>query len=125
MRENGPFDVAMGFSLGAGLIATLLLQPGDWPKGYMRTAVFVYGIRPVNLAVPEEGPIAFMDSSGIGRAITIPTFHSWSLEDVEFPGQSEKLMQMCAAKSLVEIRRSAGHGIPNRGDEVVALATTN
>lgn len=124
VRENGPFDVAMGFSLGAALIATLLLQPDDWLKGYIRTAVFVCGIRPGNLAVPEEGPIAFMDSSGIGRAITIPTLHSWSPEDAEFPGHSEKLMQICAAKSLVEIRHSAGHGIPSRGDEVVALATT-
>lgn len=137
IAENGPFDIVLGFSLGAALAATLLLQPHDddnhdevpshaVARRLVSSAVFVCGILPVDRADLRHGEMVWLDASQALQRwgpIMIPTVHSWSKQDIEYPGQSQQLMGMCLEADRIELLHTAGHGFPSKTDEVAALAT--
>lgn len=123
VEENGPFDCVVGFSLGAALAATLLLQPGRHSARHrIRSAVFLCGTLPCDWAELEQSKLRFLRARDSNKVISIPSVHAWSPEDVDYPGQGEQLFEMCEEKNRVQVLHSAGHGVPSQHFEVEAIA---
>ncbi|PQE18044.1 serine hydrolase FSH protein [Rutstroemia sp. NJR-2017a BVV2] len=123
VEENGPFDAVLGFSLGAALLATLLLR-NDRSQLRIRSAIFLCGTLPYNCHELEHGNKRYMQADCMTERtkIQIPTVHAWSPQDVDYPGQSEQLIRMCNEENRIEIQYSAGHGVPATGNGLLAIA---
>ncbi|KAI0972149.1 serine hydrolase-domain-containing protein [Xylaria arbuscula] len=123
VTENGPYDAVIGFSLGAALIATLLLHTGkDNAIQQIRSAVFICGTLP---CCPKElaiGRIRLLQAKDATSVIKTPTLHLWSREDAEYPGQSEQLVQVCTKETRRVIMHGAGHNVPSRSNEAAEIA---
>ncbi|KAK5996309.1 Esterase C25G4.2-like protein [Cladobotryum mycophilum] len=122
VEDNGPFDAVMGFSLGAGLVATLLLRSG-LKQTAIKSAIFLSACSPCDWGALEQGRLRFLTAEDAVNIIGIPTVHSWSHLDTINPGQSEQLLRICDKKTCTEVRHNAGHNVPNQVGEVGALAT--
>lgn len=122
--ENGPFDIVIGFSLGAALTASLLLQPclEENVMGQIKSALFICGSLPCDWNQLQRGEVALLEAEGVGRVIQTPTVHAWSLQDVEHSEQSKKLVRMCGERTRIEVIHSAGHNVPSLREEVLAVA---
>ncbi len=132
--ENGPFDCVLGFSLGASLVATLLLiDPAVDPDPALqraktmviKAAVFICRIAPCNwTSLAGRGETRELGPGDVSadEKIRISTVHAWSSEDKEYPGHDEMLLSMCAESTRTEIVHTAGHGVPRNADEVSVLA---
>lgn len=127
--ENGPFHHVLGFSLGASLIATLLLceqtdNDIQTAKGMIKSAIFICGIPPQNWERLQSGQMEEIKPENIAdeMKIDIHTIHAYSLEDDQFPGRSQLLLELCKKEARVEILHTAGHDVPRKSDEVKVLA---
>jgi pimeloyl-ACP methyl ester carboxylesterase len=137
--ENGPFHAVMGFSMGGALAATVLLNRRDtgydkpeWvaARSRIRCAVFLSATLPLDTAELQRGGLTWVSPADVGSSdrgrlslIEIPTVHAWSNADLDNPGESNAVAQMCAEKGKVEILHAAGHGIPSSGNDVEAIAS--
>ena len=123
VAEHGPFDAIMGFSLGAALAATLLLrvekQQVQLP---IKCAIFLCGTLPCDWHELERKHFQLLQAKDVQFAIKVPTVHVWSSNDIEYPGQSAQLVQMCEATSRIEVVHSGGHIVLSQGKDLVALA---
>ncbi|KAF2962695.1 hypothetical protein GQX73_g10878 [Xylaria multiplex] len=133
---NGPFDCVMGFSMGGAMVATLLLQPYDpsldfpaWiaARKMIRSAVFLCGTSPVDIAQLRQGKLGWVAGNLVGPGaklsrITIPTVHAWSSADTEKWAESEALGNMCLEETRTVVMHSAGHGVPSNRSEIRDLA---
>ncbi|PYI26786.1 hypothetical protein BP00DRAFT_355134, partial [Aspergillus indologenus CBS 114.80] len=122
--ENGPFDAVMGFSLGAALAMTLLLNHDRLglstpPFG---CAIFICGILPCDWTALEQGQVELLAPSRVSCPVRIPTVHCWSAEDLDYPGQSQALISMCTPNGRVELVHHAGHAFPTDSVGVDQLA---
>ncbi|KAI3010798.1 hypothetical protein CBS147346_1563 [Aspergillus niger] len=122
--ENGPFDAVMGFSLGAALAMTLLL---NYHRLGLSTppfscAILICGIVPCDWTVLEQGQVERVSPSRVPCPVQIPTVHCWSPEDFDYPGQSQELLTMCTPNGRVELVHRAGHMFPTDSDGVDQLA---
>lgn len=123
VRDNGPFDAVMGFSLGAALVATLLVRDTKpVPSLRIGCAIFLCGTLPCDWHELGQGSMQLLLAKDVGNVIQIPTVHAWSPNDVDYPGQSAQLFQMCEATKRVEVLHGGGHSVPSQGVELVALA---
>jgi hypothetical protein len=126
-QQPAPFDAVIGFSLGAAVISTLLLRTDEGAaraKAQVRSAVFLSAILPVDWArLVADGRKCYAGEAGTTIVpISVPTVLAWSDNDTAYPGMSAKLVPMCTAEGRVEIKHSAGHGIPSKGPEMEAIA---
>ncbi|KAI0415488.1 serine hydrolase FSH [Xylaria grammica] len=133
---NGPFDCVMGFSMGGAMAATLLLEPYDpsldspnWiaARKMIRSAVFLCGTSPVDIAQLRQGKLDWVEDSLVGpgaklNRIMIPTVHAWSSADTEKWAESFALGNMCLEETRTVVMHSAGHGVPCNRDEIQHLA---
>lgn len=123
VEEYGPFDCVLGFSLGAAIAATLLLRPdGDVARSRIRSVVFICATLPCDWDDLTRHHLRLIQAGEARESIRVPSVHSWSSEDPEYPGQSEQLFQMCKEDGRVKVLHSAGHSIPSRGSEAKAIA---
>lgn len=123
VTDHGPFHAVMGFSLGAALVATLLLRAEkQQARPPIKCAIFLCGTLPCDWHELESGHMRLLQAEDVGQAIQIPSVHVWSLEDVDYPGQSAQLAQMCEATRRLEVLHSGGHSVPSQGNELVAFA---
>ncbi|KAL4860852.1 hypothetical protein BDV12DRAFT_208746 [Aspergillus spectabilis] len=113
--EEGPFDALMGFSHGAGCLATYLLyrlQQGNASDTMapIRCAVFFCGAPP---QIPREfRKPGFKVNAG---CIDIPTAHIWGKSDRLY-GYGPELSELCEAGLREEVVLDGGHEIPGAGD---------
>ena len=122
VAEHGPFDAIMGFSLGAALAATLLLRTENGQARLpFKCAIFLCGTLPCNWHELERRNLQLLQAKDVQYPIQIPTLHVWSSFDVDYPGQSAQLAQMCDAKKRVEILHNGGHIVPAQGTDLVAF----
>ena len=120
--EHGPFHAVIGFSLGAALAATLLLRA---EKQHVRLpikcAIFLCGTLPCEWQDLDRGDLRLLQAKDVQHTIQIPTVHAWSSYDVDYPGQSAQLTQMCETTMRVEVLHTGGHSVPSQGNDLVAL----
>lgn len=116
IEVDGPFDGIVGYSQGAAIAATLLLQDKiDHPsqlEPLCKCAVFLSGGVPFDPAALRRGGTRFLDPAVDGEPIAIPTAHIWGSNDLDFPDTSPKLSKLCAADRRTEIVHHGGHEIP-------------
>ena len=123
VAQHGPFDTIMGFSLGAALAATLLLRAeSQQARLPIKCAIFLCGTLPCNWHELERRHLQLLQAKDVRCTIQVPTVHVWSSIDVDYPGQSAQLAQMCDVTKRVEIVHNGGHTVPSQGTELVAFA---
>lgn len=124
LRDSGPFDAVMGFSLGAALAATLLVRDArQVSRLRVGCAIFLCGTLPCDWQELDQGSLQLLQAKDVGNnVIQIATVHAWSPNDVDYPGQSIQLFQMCEATMRVEILHCGGHIVPSQDVEFLALA---
>ncbi|KAL4936755.1 hypothetical protein BDV06DRAFT_216422 [Aspergillus oleicola] len=118
IEEEGPFDVLMGFSHGAGCLATYLLykmQQGGVSKLPIRCAIFFCGAPPHLPSVSRR-----VDFSVGAECIDIPTAHIWGRNDTLY-GYGPELSKLCRGSMREEVVLESGHEIPGARD-LVAVA---
>ncbi|PLB54711.1 hypothetical protein P170DRAFT_505429, partial [Aspergillus steynii IBT 23096] len=122
--ENGPFDAVMGFSLGAALALTLLLNHEQLglSEPPFDCAVLLCSVLPCDWSALERDQVELLSPSQVSRPVQIPTVHCWSPEDLDHPGQSQKVISMCTPDGRVELVHHAGHTLPVDGAGVEQLA---
>lgn len=122
---NGPFPCVLGFSMGASLLATLLLSAdARSAANQIKSAIFLSGTAPCDWDELQKGRIRFLNGKDVPRqdAIRTPTLHAWSAFDLDYPGQSCQLVQACKEDNRKEIMHSAGHAIPIADHEITNIA---
>ncbi|KAL1845697.1 hypothetical protein Daus18300_014466 [Diaporthe australafricana] len=121
ISSEGPFDVVMGFSAGAVLAATYILQ-----KQQQRSASAV----PFSCAVflcsadsaEETRYLGLLDDGAAGGGlIHIPTAHSWGLHDNVAPHAGEGLSRLCDPEARLTHTHGGGHELP-RAEQIVDFA---
>ena len=123
VAQHGPFDAIMGFSLGAALTVTLLLRAeSQQARLPIKCAILLCGTLPCDWRELERRHLQLLRAKDVQFTIQIPTVHVWSSVDVDYPGQSAQLVQMCDATKRVEIVHNGGHTVPSQGTELVAFA---
>ncbi|KAI0553285.1 serine hydrolase FSH [Xylaria curta] len=134
--QNGPFDCVIGFSMGAAMVATLLLTPrtsahdkADWvaARPMVRCAVFLCGTLPVDPRQLEQGKMGWIEPNMVSQdghlcPIDVPTVHVWSLADTQNASASQSLKLMCLGNKSNEILHDAGHTVPCEGSIVQVIA---
>ena len=128
ITKEGPFDGVMAFSLGAALVATLMIrnsqqdltQPRVAPL--FKCAIFLSGGIPFDNAALLQGKVQTLDA-GEGEIIQIPTAHIWGSNDVLSPGTSSVLSMMCSAQLRTILIHDGGHEVPGaRSKDAVTAA---
>lgn len=129
LGEYGPFDCVLCFSLGTAIISTLLLCVDSDPdikkaQKMAKSAVFICGILPQNWESLKRGQMEQLKPDMVNQEskIRIRTVHAYSHQDAEFLLESKMLLDLCARETKVEVTHSAGHEVPKRTNEIVALA---
>ncbi|KAJ5291695.1 DUF341 domain protein [Penicillium angulare] len=114
--EEGPFDGAIGFSQGAGLIATYLLKwrlerQGD-PFPF-KCAIFFAGASPIDVTSLAAGELKYVDAqSSHDSLISLPTAHIWGAND-PLHEDAERLLSICDKTRRNVYLHSQGHEIPS------------
>ncbi|KAK0732340.1 serine hydrolase FSH [Apiosordaria backusii] len=129
LLTHGPFDTVLAFSMGGSLAATLLLRPDEQDprlreaKSNIKSVMFLSSIMPSGWDELESGRVTFLKANKVPEEerIAIPTVHAWSNKDVHYPGMAKQVMNMCKEETRVEVKHSAGHGIPNVQEEAREL----
>ncbi|VBB80909.1 Putative protein of unknown function [Podospora comata] len=130
LLAHGPYDAILAFSMGGALAATLLLRPDQQDpqvreaKSKIKSVVFLSSIMPSGWDELESGRVTFLKANRVSEEnkIAIPTVHAWSNKDVHYPGMAKQVMNMCKQETRVEVKHSAGHGIPSVQGEASDLA---
>ncbi|KAJ5916857.1 hypothetical protein N7504_000872 [Penicillium tannophilum] len=121
--ENGPFHGVMGFSLGAALAVTLLLNSTKvgFVEPPFKFAILLCSVLPCDWDALQSGEVKFLDPTQVTH-INIPTIHFWSPKDVVFSSESRLVVEMCDAASRVNLQHQAGHNMPAQPSGIEELA---
>lgn len=109
IASEGPFQGVIGFSQGAALAATLMIQHGQNHLGSVdplfRCAVFLCAGAPYDPAALERGKAVLLDDDGTGAncggdvaAIHVPTAHVVGEKD-DALGSSMALVRLCEPRT--------------------------
>ena len=116
IAAEGPFDGVMGFSAGAGLAATLMLEEKGNSTSQsiagFRFAIFICGVEP--WCLPEGRRVNVKQD---GEYIAIPVANIYGSNDDAFCEEAKKLGLVCNSKTRHCLDHGGGHEIP-RGKEI-------
>jgi hypothetical protein len=116
MHRHGPFSGLLGFSEGASVAATILIEDTrchDSSLG-IECAIFFCGAPPVMLGTNESAPcdIRAFDAKVDGVLVRIPTAHIWSESGDWFPGMGRDLAALCDKSLREDVVHALGHDVP-------------
>ena len=111
IAEEGPFDGVIGFSQGAALASTYLIQQAEQPSPF-RCAVFFSGGRPFDPQALAEGKAEWVESKDAKPLVNLPTTHIWGRKDTHFREASEVLSSLCDEGQREVFIHNQGHDIP-------------
>lgn len=123
VEEHGPFDGLIGYSEGATVAATLVVddlkqREAQGKSGSsFKTVVFFHGWPPL----ATEGENTLLLSDDVGEIITIPTFHVVGASDPYLVG-SMALFSVCDSDSAEMFDHGKGHMVPREAGIVKLLA---
>lgn len=120
---EGPYDGVVGYSHGAALAATFLIQHSRLHPGSplpFKCGVFLSGGIPMDLAALEEDELKPLNAERDGVLLGLPTAHIWGRNDKLWPGSSELLSGLCEERVRSVFVHDEGHDIPSaRSKEAV------
>ncbi|KFH44103.1 hypothetical protein ACRE_050760 [Hapsidospora chrysogenum ATCC 11550] len=123
VEEHGPFDGLLGYSEGATVAATLIVDDLKRRKerglegSSFRCAVFFHGWPPL----ATEGESTLLLSDDVGEIITVPTFHVVGASDPYLVG-SMALFSVCDSDTAEMFDHGKGHMVPRDAVTVKELA---
>jgi hypothetical protein len=116
IAAEGPFDGVIGFSQGASLAATLMVQRsrkdpvGEAAHPVFKCAIFLGASLPCDPVLLKSGHLRFLSSEVDGEVIRVPTTHIWGHHDTSF--HPPLLAQLCNSTQRQIYVHAGGHGIP-------------
>ena len=123
ISEEGPFDGVLGFSQGAILAATYLIQfSQNHPSRPLpfQCAIFFSGGVPLDPQALGQGKLRQIDPKVTGALLKLPTANIWGRNDTAWPGSSEVLCALCDDLNRNVYIHNGGHDIPGaRAEEAV------
>ncbi|KAF2650361.1 DUF341 domain protein [Lophiostoma macrostomum CBS 122681] len=125
IAEEGPFDGAIGFSQGAGLLSTYLIklsQESPQAPLPLKCAVFFSAASIFSLRELAEGRVKLLDPQIEGQVplLSLPTAHIWGQKDEKFDKESKLLSLLCDKRLRHIFVHGEGHEIPSsRAGEAV------
>jgi predicted esterase len=118
VSEEGMFDGVIGFSEGAAVAASLIVDhirrttaQESTPFAF-KLAIFFCAANPVDADAVQRGSIELLDPGREGEVIAIPTAHIWARNDDVHPGFGQRLSALCSASTKEEYVHDLGHTIP-------------
>lgn len=112
---EGPFDGILGYSHGAALAATFLIQHSrQYPNAPLpfKCAVFISGGVPADLTALEQNELKLLDAESGGSLLALPTANIWGKNDTLWPGTSEILSSLCEKEKNNVFVHDEGHDVP-------------
>lgn len=131
---NGPFDGLIGFSEGASIAITLLIEDARSSFAKFKCAVLFCTLKTVDLASLDQDSgsgdkLCFLerDERDVESEypIKIPTAHIWSNTDDVACGASEKAMRLCEQAFVESLVHDLGHDIPGSHTDKFVAETVN
>ena len=123
VASSGPFDGVMGFSQGAVLAATLIINAELKGLVPFKCAIFLCGGLPFDMTSLKEGKVVqCARKSEMTALMHLPVVNCWADNDQDYPGMGPNLSQLCSATDNVEVVHSAGHGVPSEGEDLEKLS---
>src|SRR5262249_33193907 len=117
--SQGPFDGLVGFSEGASVAATILIEDArrnNHDLG-LKCAVLFCGMPPVDLNLDLIGKARLFSPEVDGVMIHVPTAHIYSLAGKVCPGMGADLARMCYEDTREVFIHNLGHDIPGSGSD--------
>ncbi|KAE8353620.1 serine hydrolase FSH [Aspergillus coremiiformis] len=129
IREEGPFDGIIGFSLGATVALSCLVNLYRCRKGNgsedapFKVAVFFSNARqPYDHDALDSNHIAYLDSTQAGKALLdLPTAHIWGSAD-PLKEEAQRAVDFCNAEKRSIFVHAKGHEVPNSAEDTVSIA---
>ena len=120
IQTQGPFDGLMGFSEGASVAATLMVENSIRPFADLKCAVLFCALDTVDPTrlLSETSAIRPLNPAEDGILVSVPTAHIWSVCDEVASGSSQKVSGIFEESAKEVLIHSLGHDIPgSRSDE--------
>jgi hypothetical protein len=114
IAENGPFDGAMGFSQGGGMLFGLMLEHQilhPFEPALFQVAIFICG----SISMAHQQLVAK------GLRIKVPTAHILGGRTDPMYEESVKLRDACDKDMRTEYEHDEGHCIPRKLELMVAM----
>ncbi|KAH8897430.1 hypothetical protein GQ53DRAFT_743129 [Thozetella sp. PMI_491] len=114
IQTNGPFACLMGFSEGASVAATILVEDYRRHGGSLgiRCGIFFCGVSPLHLDLDCADKLRPLEAAADGVLLHIPTAHIWSKGGDWHAGMGEELVALCDDSTREEVVHGLGHDIP-------------
>lgn len=127
LGRYGPFEGLMGFSEGASVAATIMVQEAQrrqhgqsLPHLPIKCGIFFCALPPLQLGDKNSpfGTVRLLDSEFDGTLLNIPTAHIWSKSGHVSQGMGQILLELSSRELREEVVHGLGHDIPgSRSDE--------
>ncbi|KAJ4288368.1 hypothetical protein N0V90_011602 [Kalmusia sp. IMI 367209] len=127
VHSEGPFDGILGFSEGALLAASLIIDQVKNPNSpfAFKCGIFFSAIGTVDYLALRKGELRALDPSVAGKVITIPTAHIWDPHDDFDPGMGDEFLgiggpirALCEDNTAEEFKHELKHEIPGSSGTV-------
>ncbi|KAE8377421.1 serine hydrolase FSH [Aspergillus bertholletiae] len=128
IEEEGPFDGIIGFSMGATIALSWLV---DWYRTKQRDgtavapfklAVFFSNARPpYDHAAWVADRIAYLESAQMGARLDMPTAHIWGSADPQAE-EAQRAVNFCDSERSSIFVHAKGHEIPISAEDTVSIA---
>ncbi|KAE8344558.1 hypothetical protein BDV24DRAFT_160298 [Aspergillus arachidicola] len=125
IKEEGPFDGIIGFSLGATMALSWLVnwyQANGSDVAPFKVAVFFSNARqPYDHDALAMDRIAYLNSTQIGKVIDMPTAHIWGSADPQAE-EAQRAVDFCDSEKRSIFVHGKGHEIPSSVEDTVSIA---
>ncbi|KNG83685.1 hypothetical protein ANOM_007670 [Aspergillus nomiae NRRL 13137] len=128
IKEEGPFDGIIGFSVGATMALSCLLDWDQTKQGVrshvtpFKVAVFFSNAsQPYDLDALASDHIAYLNSAQIGRVLNMPTAHIWGSADPQ-AADARRAVEFCDPEKRSVFVHASGHEIPDSVENAVSIA---
>ncbi|KAI1141435.1 serine hydrolase FSH [Hypoxylon sp. FL0543] len=108
VSTEGPFDAVLGFSAGAVLAATYILDKDrQGSKSPFKCGIFLS-------SADTMKEVGYLNLDAYSGLIRIPTAHIWGCKDQVAPTGGEDLARMCDSACRYTLVHGEGHEIPRK-----------
>ncbi|KAB8271194.1 serine hydrolase FSH [Aspergillus minisclerotigenes] len=128
VKEEGPFDGIIGFSMGATMALSWLVnwyqtkQANGSDDAPFKVAVFFSNARqPYDHDALAMDRIAYLDSAQMGKVIDMPTAHIWGSADPQAE-EAQRAVNFCDSERRSIFVHGKGHEIPSSVEDTVSIA---
>ncbi|OGM50471.1 hypothetical protein ABOM_001024 [Aspergillus bombycis] len=128
IKEEGPFDGIIGFSLGATIALSWLVNWDQTKQGVrshgapFKVAVFFSSAsQPYDLDALARDHIAYLNPAQMSRVLDMPTAHIWGSADPH-AADARRAVEFCDPQKRSVFVHANGHEIPDSVENTVSIA---